>query len=300
MSATASTPFDGIAIITGANSGLGFETARKIASMCSEATVVLACRNPARGDAAQQAILESTGNTHVKALPLDLSSLESVRAFAANCVATLGKPIDSLVWNAGIAGARGATVDGLDPVFETNHLGHFLLTLLLLPHLSPTARILSVSSDMHQPPGPKLIWPGAEKLASAQQPPRVRRRRYSYSKLCNLYFTYELTRMLGREHAGISSAAFNPGLMTDTNFATMPAFVGDVLKRVFVSRVGDLDTSSTALAHLATSIPGALLAGRYFDRTDAISAPSSDLSYNQDNARELWQVSAQLVGEKLD
>ncbi|AMM18940.1 hypothetical protein AX769_00785 [Frondihabitans sp. PAMC 28766] len=296
MTSAGDTDFAGVAIVTGANSGLGFETARRLAAQTREATVILACRNPQKGAEAELSIRESTGNVRVKALPLDLSSLASVRAFAAEFATSAGVPIDSLVCNAGISRASGPTADGFDPVFETNHLGHFLLTLLLLPRMSPTGRIISVSSDMHQPPGPALTWPGADAVAIVQRPAK-RRLRYSYSKLCNLYFTYALTRRLEAEHSTVSAAAFNPGLMTDTGFATIPAPVGAVMKKIFASRVGDLETSSTALARLASGASGARIGGQYFDRTDRMPSRSSALSYDVENARELWQVSARLVGE---
>jgi len=284
------------AIVTGANSGLGFETARRLAALSPEVRIVLACRNPRRGAEAERSIRESTGNSHVRAYALDLASLASVRAFAADVTGETDDPIDALVCNAGISRGDGPTVDGLDPVFETNHLGHFLLTRLLLPHLSSTARIISVSSDMHRPPGPRMTWPGADDVAGLGRRPPTRRLRYSYSKLCNLYFTYELTRRLETDHSGVTTAAFNPGLMTDTNFATMPAAAGAVLRRVFSSRVGDLETSSSALARLAAGATRVPIGGRYFDRTDAVSTPSSALSYDVDNARDLWEVSSRLAG----
>lgn len=293
--------FDGVAVVTGANSGLGFKTARNLAAMSSRNTVILACRDLSRAAKARQSIVEETGNARVRVMELDLSSMRSVREFAARCVAELEHPIDSLICNAGISRGSAPTADGLDPVFATNHLGHFLLTLSLLHKMSPQGRVISVSSDMHQPPGFNLTWPGAEALARPRQRPAMRRHRYSYSKLCNIYFIYELSRRLRAENSGVSAAAFNPGLMTETNFATMPRSIEAVLKRVFASRVGSLDTSGAALARLAADRGAESFDGHYFDRTDSSWARSSNLSYNDQNARELWQVSCALteVGARL-
>lgn len=277
-----------LAIITGANSGLGFETARLLAEK-PDTTVILACRDLAKAEDARAAIVQKTGNDRVRTIQLDVSSLSSVRQFAAQ----ITEHVDVLVCNAGIARGSTPTVDGFDRVFATNHLGHFLLTLSLIGRLSPNGRVISVSSDMHSPPGPKLRWPGAQALADA--PSRVPvRLRYSFSKLCNLYFVYELARLLRDRNPGVSVAAFNPGLMTETNFATMPRAVGAILKRVVASRAGSLSTSSAALADLATRPNGDSIDGLYFDRTAAMPTRSSVLSYGIADARDLWQLSARL------
>ena len=285
-----------VSIVTGANSGLGLETALLLGSVSRESTVILACRDLERGAEARRNIESTTGNTRTVALRLDLSSMESVREFVARYRDTVTKPVDALICNAGVSGGTGPTIDGIDPVFATNHLGHFLLTVSLLGDMAADGRILSVSSDMHEPPGPRLRWPGAAALAN---PPSaaVTRRRYSYSKLCNLYFTYELARRLRAADSGIAAAAFNPGLMTETNFATIPRPIRAVMKRVFASRAGSLDSSSAALAQLAESHRHAN-SGRYFDRTSTTDARSSVLSYDRENALELWEFSERLTGTR--
>jgi NAD(P)-dependent dehydrogenase (short-subunit alcohol dehydrogenase family) len=221
-----------------------------------------------------------------------VSSMDSVRQFAAEYATGAGTPIDALICNAGVSHGPAATVDGVDGVFATNHLGHFLLTGLLLERMSPSGRVISVSSDMHQPPGPKLKWPGAEALARPGSR-ALGGSRYSYSKLCNLYFVYELSRRLSADASPITAAAFNPGLMTETSFVSMPRAVAAVMKRIFASRVGSLEGSSAALASLAASVED--VGGHYYDRTTRPSR-SSQLSYDIPNARELWQVSSRLTG----
>lgn len=271
-------------VITGANSGLGLETARILAGRSADGTVILACRDLGRGEDARLAI----GMPNVRTAHLDVSSLSSVREFAA----AFEGQLDALICNAGISHGPSSTVDGVDGVFATNHLGHFLLTELLLDRMPPTGRVISVSSDMHSPPGPKLTWPSAAALARPGNH-AVGRLRYSYSKLCNLYFVYELSRRLRADGSDVSVAAFNPGLMTETNFASMPRAVGAVMRRIFAARVGSLATSSAALASLAADPQ--LIDGLYFDRSTRPTR-SSELSYDIPNAVDLWQESARLSG----
>jgi NAD(P)-dependent dehydrogenase (short-subunit alcohol dehydrogenase family) len=279
---------DKVFVITGANSGLGFEAALKLASLSATNTVILSCRDADKGERARQAIVKATGNSNTRVMRLDVSSLASVREFAGQ----FDGPIDALICNAGISRGPARSEDGLDGVFETNHLGHFLLTNLLLEKVVPNGRVISVSSDMHQPPGPKLRWPGVERLAEPGGVSGIHR--YSYSKLCNLYFVYELSRRLRAEGSGVAVAAFNPGLMTDTNFVSTPGPFAGAMKRIFASRVGSLDGSGAALAELATRAGD--IDGLYFDRTAKASTPSSALSYDEDNARELWDASSRLSG----
>jgi NAD(P)-dependent dehydrogenase (short-subunit alcohol dehydrogenase family) len=284
-------------VITGANSGLGFETACNLASMSPLNSVVLGCRDMARGETARTAIVRATGNEHVRAMQVDVASLASVRSFATQLVGQ-SQRIDSLVLNAGISRGVAETSDGFDGVFETNHLGHFLLAELLLDQLAPDGRVISVSSDMHSPPGPRLRWPGVESIAYPSRRASASIRRYSYSKLCNLYFSYELSRRLRADGSTIEALAFNPGLMTDTNFAPSLGPLAAVMERVFASRLGNLTTSARALAELAAGGGGGgLVDGQYFDRTAERPARSSALSYDEANARELWEFSEQVTSQ---
>ena len=140
-------------IITGANSGLGFETAKKIA-MDKDCRVILACRNEEKAARAGADIVKATDNDQVVPMRLDTSSLSSVRAFVCAYIQKYGT-VDVLINNAGISPMRGSglTDEGFELVFATNYLGHFLLTQLLLPHFAPDGSIISVTSDMHNPPG---------------------------------------------------------------------------------------------------------------------------------------------------
>lgn len=286
---------EGVFVVTGANSGLGFEVARNLASASPRNEVILGCRDVNKGRAAGREIERATGNARVRVIELDLNSMASVRAFADQ----VQGPIAALVCNAGIARGDYETVDGLDAVFETNHLGHYLLTLSLLDQLGPDGRIVVVSSDMHHPPGPELRWPGAEALSKPNRSRSVAVQRYSFSKLCNLYFVHELARRLRTRDSGISVAAFNPGLMTETNFAKVPAFVAAVMRRVFAARAGNLAGSASALTTLAGRHGAGDFDGEYFDRTAVAPGRSSALSHNAENAQDLWRLSASLTGVDL-
>lgn len=279
-------------IITGANSGLGFETAKKIAANF-DYKVILACRNMEKAEAAKEDIMKETDNQNVLTMQLDTSSLASVRAFAERFIES-GEKVSVLVNNAGISpmGNSGVTEDGFELVFATNYLGHFLLTQLLLPVMADDARIYNISSDMHNPPG-GISWPGVENLA---HPKEDDRRKYSYSKLCMIYFTHMLHEKIHEEGTHITVNSFNPGFMADTNFSKGGGKARElVIKTTMPDRYGKLTTSSDALAELVTEDQFGSVSGEYFDRSTN-TARSSELSYNVDNARELWSESLKMTG----
>ena len=283
-------------IITGGNSGLGFETAKKIAKD-KEYRVILACRNPEKAEEAVRKIKDETGNENILSMRLDTASLSSVREFAGEYEKRdLGK-IYALLLNAGINGMHtGMTEDGMEIVFQTNHLGHFLLANLMLPCMEADGKIFATSSDMHDSPMGKMVWEGTEALAHPSEDGKASRQRYSFSKLCNLYFVYELARRLEAEGSGIRVNAFNPGMM-QTNFAPVDKARAAMVKMTMPKRFGDLEKSSDAYAELVVNDDLAATSAKYYDRsTTAIK--SSELSYNTDNAKELWEASERLCGLK--
>jgi len=284
-------------IITGANSGLGLSCARMIAGTSPEYQVILACRNKAKAERAKQDIIESCGNSNIHVLELDVSSIASVRNFVKRYKELQFPPLYGLICNAGISGMNTETTsDGYDSVFATNHLGHFLLVNLLLSSMQSTGRIIMISSDMHCPPGKELTWPGA--LALAHPDNKLKKNhmlRYSFSKLCNLYFTYELSRRLSDINSKIVINAFNPGLMTETNFTGKhPRFLTFVVKKIFADRVGSLEKSAKGLADLLTEPIYGEKTGKYFDR-GTVESKSSSLSYNLENALDLWNKSVEFT-----
>lgn len=278
-------------IITGANSGLGFSCAKNIALTSAEYRIILACRDLEKAERAKKELINETGNQNIICMELNLSSLKAVRGFVHSFISTQLTPLYGIVCNAGISGFNpGITEDGFEQTFGVNHLAHFLLTNLLLPHMSDQGRIAVVSSDMHNMPG--MTWPGVKALLYPSTD--CDQNRYSLSKLCNLYFTYELARELDQTGRQITVNAFNPGLMTDTNLFGGKKVFSDSFLLSVTDMVGSLEGSGKELADLMTDLRYEQVTARYIDRGKEIS--SSLLSYNLENARELWDVSVGLVG----
>ncbi|MBM2622718.1 SDR family NAD(P)-dependent oxidoreductase [Actinoplanes sp. LDG1-06] len=292
---------DRTVIITGGNTGLGYQAARNLAA---DFHVVLACRSASRGAAAAEALKNETGNPNVRVMTLDLAALDSVRVFHDEFTRAGLPPLHAIVCNAGIsaAGMPGVTrtADDLEPIFAVNHLGHFLLTNLLLDHMK-SGRIVFVTSDLHNPPPffpARVTYRDAATIAQG----RSGMPQYCLSKLCNLYCTYEMARRLTEAGRPITVNAFNPGAMSDTGFSRP---TGNVLTRSAVRLIGGVmgaligkqstaATSGVALAALVTDPRFATVSGRYFDRGE--ETKSSPLSYNRANARDLWQHSLTLTG----
>ena len=293
-------------IVTGGNTGLGYQAAKNIALSDPGYHVVLACRSVARGEAAAAALRAETGSSRITSMRLDLASLTSVRAFAQAFANSDLPHLYGIVCNAGIsaAGVPGSPVteEGFEMIFGVNHLGHFLLTNLLLRQLDDHGRIVFVTSDLHNPPA---FFPARARYDSAIAiaAGNAGMSQYCVSKLCNLYCTYEMARRLAeRTDKRITVNAFNPGAMSDTGFSS-PS--GNVLVRGAVRIIGSImgaligkqSTSAESGATLASLITDAALAtvtGAYIDRGTA--AESSDLSHNRDNAQELWLASTAMTG----
>lgn len=307
-------------IITGGNTGLGYECAKEIAGRdARDWHIILACRNPEKAEGAVKRLVAETGNRHVEAMELDLASLASVRQFAKDFAARPLPPLHAVVCNAGLQVVSGTTYtkDGFETTFGVNHLGHFLLVNLLLKDLQPPARIVFVSSDTHDPskktPIPPPVFQDAELLAHPKPDNKnansgtIGRTRYSTSKLCNIYCVYELSRRLQTEQHNkeITVNAFNPGLMVGTGLGSdyslplrfvwnvvLPA-LGALGLKIRGSKLNNLDDSGKALARLVTDSQYAGVTGKYFDTGK--EAPSSEESYDKQKAGDLWRQSAALV-----
>ncbi|MFI5757069.1 oxidoreductase [Streptomyces sp. NPDC051569] len=199
-----------VAVVTGANSGIGFVTARELARR--GARVVLACRSESRGASAAAGIAAEVPGAEVEFRPLDLADLASVREFAA---ALPYERLDLLINNAGVmALPYGTTADGFETQFGVNHLGHFALTGLLLPRLLATARarVVSVSSGMHAMANIDIRDLNSERSYH-------RWVAYGRSKSANLLFVHELARRLAAAGSDVVAAAAHPGY-ADTNLQT--------------------------------------------------------------------------------
>ena len=274
-------------VITGATSGLGLATARLMAAEF-DVRLVLACRNIDKAQSVAADIAQQTGNTNVEAMQLDLASLASVRKFVSDYLAKDYEPLFGLLNNAGIGDENtGKTEDGFDIVFQTNHLGHFLLTNLLLGHMADNGRVFSVSSDMHNPPFKGFEWFGVDAAAYGDERLASPGMRYSTSKLLNLYFIYELNRRLRAAGSGIIANAFNPGYMPETNLSSNPPEKIANVKRFAPDRWGDIDRSPRALAELMATDVRDWISGWFFDRSVNV-VRTSELSYSEENAIDLW------------
>ena len=203
-------------IITGANTGIGLETAVDLAKR--GARVILACRSEERGEKAAVLVRRKTGNQNVVFAKLDLSSLDSVRV-AAEVILQQEPRIDVLVNNAGVAlAAYQKTDDGFEAHFGINHLGHFLFTNLLLSRIkeSPSARIVTVSSRLYKK-RPDFDFTGLNSSNPARYSTRMPGAAYSQSKLANIMFSRSLSRRL--EGTGVSTYALCPGVIFRTQLS---------------------------------------------------------------------------------
>ncbi|XP_076449544.1 WW domain-containing oxidoreductase-like [Babylonia areolata] len=203
-------------VVTGANAGIGYETARSLA--LHGATVVLACRNLQAARRCQGDIRREMSKAKVEVMPLDLASLSSVRQFAHSYAAT-GWPLHLLVLNAGVFGLPwGETEDGIEVTFQVNHLAQFYLTHLLTPVLvkSAPARVIVVSSESHRFSGLTADMVTMDTLS----PPRQKYshlRAYNLSKLCNVLFAARLSSRLQTQ--GVTALSLHPGNMMSTSIA---------------------------------------------------------------------------------
>ncbi|MGL6234732.1 MAG: oxidoreductase [Segniliparus sp.] len=289
-----------IAVITGANTGLGFENARALAQ--HGAKVVLAVRDVAKGEAAARRIKELAPEAEVVVQPLDLSSLASVREAADELSSSLPK-IDLLINNAGVMmpPKRKTTVDGFELQFGTNHLGHFALTGLLLDKIAAAtgSRVVSVSSIAHanNPPktGIKLDDPQWERSYSPQAA-------YGQSKLANLLFARALDRRLKAAGSPVLSTAAHPGV-AGTELGRQFGGLGKKLYERGSALL--LNTAQVgALSQLRAAVDPSAKGGEYYGppgpaglswRGHPVLARSTKLSRDTALQDELWTLSEQLT-----
>ncbi|MFI0713925.1 oxidoreductase [Streptomyces inhibens] len=275
------------AVVTGANSGLGIATADALAQ--AGAHVVLAVRDIKRGEAAAATVRGARGSVEVRRL--DLADLASVRAFAASWQGTL----DLLINNAGVMNVpESRTKDGFEKQFGTNHLGHFALTNLLLPHL--TDRVVTVASGAHKLPGARMHFDNLN-LTGEYSPVAA----YSQSKLANLLFTLELQRRLTAAGSPVRALAAHPGWAA-TNLQGADA---SALRRALMqlgNRFIAQDNKAGALPTLYAAtqdLPGASYLGpdglgemRGGPTMVGRSAAAAD----PESAKRLWTASEELTG----
>ncbi|MGV0578620.1 SDR family NAD(P)-dependent oxidoreductase [Mycolicibacterium elephantis] len=282
-----------VAIVTGANSGLGYDTAAVLAD--KGAHVVLAVRNLDKGRQAVDQIKSGSPNADVTLQELDLSSLNSVRKAAAELRAAHPR-IDLLINNAGVmyVPRRETTEDGFEMQFGTNHLGHFALTGLLLENMLQVggSRVVTVSSVGHR----ILARIHFEDPHLERKYNRVEA--YGQSKLANLMFTYELARRLKAKEAPTIAVAAHPGLSDTELMRHLPDFIPD-----FVWKIVAQPADKGALPTLRAATDPGVQGGQYYgpdgigeSRGHPKLVASSAQSHNEDIQRRLWSMSEELTG----
>jgi NAD(P)-dependent dehydrogenase (short-subunit alcohol dehydrogenase family) len=281
------------AVITGANTGLGYETAAALAA--KGAQVVLAVRNLEKGKDAADRIAAASPGAQVALQELDLTSLESVRAAAEQLKANYDA-IDLLINNAGVMMTpKSTTKDGFELQFGTNHLGHFAFTGLLLDRVlaTPGSRVVTVSSTAHR------FVRGIRFDDLQWERDYSRARAYGQSKLANLMFTYELQRRLAGTNC-IAVAAHPGGANTELGRNT-PAPIRIVFDVVGPLLIQGADMGALPTLRAATD-PG-VLGGQYFgpdgfgeQRGHPKVVASTQASHDTEAQRRLWAVSEELTG----
>jgi len=276
-----------VVLVTGANSGMGKETSIELAK--SGAVVVMLCRSKTRGELARTEVIDLSGNHSVELMICDLGSQKSIRDFCLEFKKKY-KRLDVLVNNAGvILPGRHETIDGFELQFGVNHLGHFLLTHLLLDLLieSAPSRIINVASGAH-----KIGKIHFEDI-NLKKNYRVWRA-YAQSKLANILFTYELAERLKDTKVTVNclhpgAVATSMGINRDTGFGT---FITRILKPFFQTSAKGAETAS----YLATSHNVDEISGKYFYRKKPIS--SSKKTYDRTLAKKLWDLSEEMTNSK--
>ncbi len=283
-----------IVMITGGNSGIGFATAGKLAAKGFH--VILASRDQQKSALAIARIRATQPGASIESIPLDLASFAAIRKCAAEFQAK-DYPLHLLINHAGgsFPGKQARfTADGFELTFGTNHLGHFLLTNLLLNNLrrAAPARVITVSSQLHIPgygggPRPDFDYDNlkAEKYYNAQV-------FYKNAKLANMWFAYELQRRLAG--SGVTSNAVCPGFVPESIAERRKSPVEHWLYREVLARMPfarSLDEASSSYLFVATDPRYETVGGKFI--VDGKEVPSSDESYDEVKAQRLWEMSRQ-------
>lgn len=294
--AAAMTPQAGkTVLITGANSGIGFQAARELAR--HGAQVLLGSRDATKGEVARNRIIGEVPQAQVSIVPLDMASLASVRSFASEFVSS-GARLDLLVNNAGVMALpkREQTPDGFERQFATNHLGHFALTGLLMPSLlaAPAPRVVTVASLAHR--NGKMEWNNLQSEKSYTPWDA-----YQMSKLANILFARELDRRAREANSKLISVAVHPGISV-TNIAA----VGSDFKSRFMQMFGRFffqNDEKGALPTLYAATAPEVQGGQYIGPDGfgemggypKVVQPRPQALDDQ-AGRRLWTVSEELTG----
>jgi NAD(P)-dependent dehydrogenase (short-subunit alcohol dehydrogenase family) len=284
-------------IVTGGNSGLGFEAVKAFAAR--GARMIMACRSVSKGEIAKKRIFENLPIANITVMELDLANLKSINEFAEKFKQDFGR-LDVLLNNAGIMMVPyGLTPDGFENQLGTNHLGHFALTGLLLDMLrnTPKSRVVSVSSIAHK--SGVMDYGNLQYENGKDYSPL---KAYSRSKLSNLLFTYELQRFFERNHIDCLALVAHPGV-SDTNLFNhaAPQWVLKLLKPVFSAMVQP--ASMGVLPELRASVDPNATGGEFYGpdgkremKGYPVVVASNAASHDTESARRLWESSEKLTG----
>ncbi|XP_030299384.1 dehydrogenase/reductase SDR family member 13-like [Sparus aurata] len=279
------------AIVTGANTGIGKTTALDLARR--GARVIMACRDRRRAEAAIQDIVQETGNNQVIFMQLDLASLKSVRSFAENFLRSETR-LDLLINNAGLMNS-GKTEDGFGMIFGVNHLGHFLLTVLLLDRLkaSGPSRVVTVASKAYEFGKVDFNCVSAHRDLCLGENDYQLWWKYCHSKLCNVLFTYELAKRL--QGTDVTCYSLHPGAVKteigrNTGFLWR-LFFTPIIFLFFV----DAELGAQTTLHCALEPGIEHLSGHYFTQC----APVLNIARKARDdaaAKKLWELSESFCG----
>ena len=266
-----------VALVTGANTGIGRVTAVELARQ--GAHVFVACRSAERAQAVLEEIRARPDGGKAELLPLDLGDFASVRE-CANTFLARGLPLHLLINNAGLAAARGQTKEGFELAFGVNHMGHFLLTQLLLDRTkaSAPARIVTVASKAHYR-ARGMDWQAVRERTRTA----TGLREYSVSKLANVLFSAELGRRLAG--SGVTTYSLHPGVVATEVWRSLPWPLGWLLKLALISPQQGAQTT----LHCATSASAAEETSLYYD--ESRPRTPSRVARDEALARALWERS---------
>jgi NAD(P)-dependent dehydrogenase (short-subunit alcohol dehydrogenase family) len=286
-----------VIIVTGANSGIGYESAKEFAR--KGAQTILACRSMEKAQTALDQICSEIPNAKAEIMQLDLASQKSVQNFAENFNSKYNQ-LDILLNNAGVMWVPyGKTEDGFERHFGTNHLGHFALTGLLIELLlkTPGARVVTVSSTGHRTGNMDF-----DNLMFENGQDYQLQRVYGRSKLANLLFTYELQRRFEALNADVIATAAHPG-GSDTNLArhVENRWYFKLLRPLLVSMMQS--AAMGALPSIRAAVDPDANGGEYYgpggfmEQTGyPVRVRSNEASHNLEDAQKLWEVSEELTG----
>ncbi len=287
-----------LAIVTGANDGVGFETSLGLLS--KEAKLIMACRNPEKANNAIIKLKKAFPKAEIEFIQLDLSKLSSVKSFVKEFKQKFNK-LDILINNAGImVPPFSKTEDGFESQMAVNYFAHFLLTGLLMNELEAAdkARVISLSSIAHKRGKIDFDNLNAEKNYNKSAV-------YSQSKLACLIFAYELDRKLRNAKSSVISLAAHPGVSATNLFENMPKLATKIVMTLSKPLLNS--PKAAALPSLMAALDSEVESGDYYGPSGfmemsgkAAKANSKPQSHNLETAKKLWEVSEKLVGFKFE